>query len=160
WEGVPFYLRTGKRLPKRVTEVHIQFRPVPYLLFPPETAGQLKPNLLTLRLQPDEGILLRIETKVIGMGMHVRSTPLDFYYAELGTPIPDAYERLLLDAMRGDQTLFMRADEVEAAWRIVTPILRHWQTAPPPTFPNYAAFTWGPKEADELLAKDRRQWLS
>ncbi len=160
WEGVPFYLRTGKRLPKRVTEVHIQFRPVPYLLFPPETAGQLKPNLLTLRLQPDEGILLRIETKVIGMGMQVRSTPLDFYYAQLGTPIPDAYERLLLDAMRGDQTLFMRADEVEAAWRIVTPILRHWQTAPPPTFPNYAALTWGPKEADELLAKDRRQWLS
>ncbi|MCS7186709.1 MAG: glucose-6-phosphate dehydrogenase [Armatimonadetes bacterium] len=160
WEGVPFYLRTGKRLPKRVTEVQIQFRPVPHLLFPPETAGQLKPNLLTLRIQPDEGIILRVETKVIGMGMQVRSTPLDFYYSQLGTPIPDAYERLLLDAMRGDQTLFMRADEVEAAWRIVTPILRHWENSPPPNFPNYSAGTWGPKEADELLERDGRKWLT
>ncbi len=160
WEGVPFYLRTGKRLPKRVTEVQIQFRPVPHLLFPPETAGQLKPNLLTLRIQPDEGIILRIETKVVGMGMQVRSTPLDFYYAQLGKPIPDAYERLLLDAMRGDQTLFMRADEVETAWRIVTPILRHWQKIPAPNFPNYAAGTWGPKEADELIKRDGRQWLN
>lgn len=160
WEGVPFYLRTGKRLPKRVTEVQIQFRPVPHLLFPPETAGQLKPNLLTLRIQPDEGIILRIETKVVGMGMQVRSTPLDFYYAQLGTPIPDAYERLLLDAMRGDQTLFMRADEVEAAWRIVTPILKHWRNSPAPNFPNYAAGTWGPKEADDLIKRDGRQWLT
>ncbi len=160
WEGVPFYLRTGKRLPKRVTEVQIQFRPVPFLLFPPETTGQLKPNLLTLRIQPDEGIILRIETKVIGMGMQVRSTPLDFYYAQLGTFIPDAYERLLLDAMRGDQTLFMRADEVEAAWRIVTPILRLWERAPKPAFPNYAAGTWGPEEASALLAKDGRRWLT
>ena len=157
WEGVPFYLRTGKRLPKRVTEVQIQFRPVPYLLFPPETTGQLKPNLLTLRIQPDEGIILRVETKVIGMGMQVRSTPLDFYYSQLGTKIPDAYERLLLDAMRGDQTLFMRADEVEAAWRIVTPILRRWQTTPAPQFPNYKAGTWGPKEADELLKRDGKE---
>ncbi|MCS7264714.1 MAG: glucose-6-phosphate dehydrogenase [Armatimonadetes bacterium] len=160
WEGVPFYLRTGKRLPKRVTEVQIQFRPVPHLLFPPETAGQLKPNLLTLRIQPDEGIILRIETKVVGMGMQVRSTPLDFHYAQLGTPIPDAYERLLLDAMRGDQTLFMRADEVETAWRIVTPILFRWQNSLEPKFPNYRAGTWGPKEADELIERDGRQWLN
>ncbi|MFA0755432.1 MAG: hypothetical protein YPKNTGVA_000939 [Candidatus Fervidibacter sp.] len=160
WEGVPFYLRTGKRLPKRVTEVHIQFRPVPHLLFPPETAGQLKPNLLTLRIQPDEGIILRIEAKVVGMGMQVRSVPLDFRYADFGTPIPDAYERLLLDAMRGDQTLFMRADEVESAWRIVTPILRRWQQLPPPSFPNYPAGTWGPKDADELIQRDGRQWLT
>ncbi len=160
WEGVPFYLRTGKRLPKRVTEVQIQFRPVPHLLFPPETAGQLKPNLLTLRIQPNEGIILRVETKVIGMGMQVRSTPLDFYYSQLGTPIPDAYERLLLDAMRGDQTLFMRADEVEAAWRIVTPILRHWGNSPAPNFPNYPAGTWGPKEAEDLLERDGRKWLT
>ncbi len=160
WEGVPFYLRTGKRLPKRVTEVQIQFRPVPFLLFPPETTGQLKPNLLTLRIQPGEGIILRIETKVVGMGMQVRSTPLDFYYAQLDGPIPDAYERLLLDAMRGDQTLFMRADEVESAWRIVTPILRHWKRAPKPPFPNYAAGTWGPKESEGLLAKDGRRWLT
>ncbi len=160
WEGVPFYLRTGKRLPKRVTEVQIQFRPVPHLLFPPETAGQLKPNLLTLRIQPDEGIILLIETKVIGVGMQVRSTPLDFHYAQFGNPIPDAYERLLLDAMRGDQTLFMRADEVETAWRIVTPILRHWQKSPKPNFPNYAAGTWGPKEADELMKRDGRRWLT
>lgn len=160
WEGVPFYLRTGKRLPKRVTEVQIQFRPVPHLLFPPDTAGQLKPNLLTLRIQPDEGIILRVETKVVGMGMQVRSTPLDFYYSQLGTPIPDAYERLLLDAMRGDQTLFMRADEVEAAWRIVTPISQHWRTAPAPDFPNYDAGTWGPKGADKLVRQDGREWLT
>jgi glucose-6-phosphate 1-dehydrogenase len=94
------------------------------------------------------------------MGMQVRSTPLDFYYSQLGTKIPDAYERLLLDAMRGDQTLFMRADEVEAAWRIVTPILRHWQTTPAPQFPNYKAGTWGPKEADELLKRDGKEWLT
>ncbi len=160
WEGVPFYLRTGKRLKKRVTEVHIQFRPVPHLLFPPETAGQLRPNLITLRIQPDEGIVLRVEAKVIGMGMQVRSVPLDFRYADFGTPIPDAYERLLLDAMRGDQTLFMRADEVEAAWRIVTPILSRWQSLPPPNFPNYAAGTWGPVEADILLRRDGREWLT
>ncbi len=160
WEGVPFYLRTGKRLPRRVTEVHIQFRPVPFLLFPPETAGQLKPNLLTIRIQPDEGIILRVETKVLGMGMQVRSTPLDFYYADLGTKIPDAYERLLLDAMRGDQTLFMRADEVEAAWEIVTPILRHWKNSPAPDFPNYPAGTWGPEAATQLLAHDNRRWLT
>lgn len=160
WEGVPFYLRTGKRLPKRVTEVQIQFRPVPHLLFPPETAGQLKPNLLTLRIQPDEGIILRVETKVIGRGIQVRSTPLDFYYSQLGTPIPDAYERLLLDAIRGDQTLFMRADEVEAAWRIVTPILQHWGNSSEPNFPNYSAGTWGPKEADEMLERDGRRWLT
>ncbi|MFN3420115.1 MAG: glucose-6-phosphate dehydrogenase [Armatimonadota bacterium] len=160
WEGVPFYLRTGKRLPKRVTEIQIQFRPVPHLLFPPETAGQLKPNLLTLRIQPDEGIVLQVETKVVGMGMQVRSTPLDFYYSQLDTQIPDAYERLLLDAMRGDQTLFMRADEVETAWRIVTPILLHWRSSPAPQFPNYPAGTWGPKEADELLKRDGRKWLT
>jgi len=160
WEGVPFYLRTGKRLPKRVTEVQIQFRPVPHLLFPPETAGQLKPNLLTLRIQPDEGIILRVETKVVGMEMKVRSTPLDFYYSQLGMQVPDAYERLLLDAMRGDQTLFMRADEVEAAWSIVTPILHRWRTSPVPQFPNYPAGSWGPREADELLRQDGREWLT
>ncbi len=160
WEGVPFYLRTGKRLPKRVTEIQIQFRPVPHLLFPPETAGQLKPNLLTLRIQPDEGIVLRVETKVVGMGMQVRSTPLDFYYSQLGTQIPDAYERLLLDAIRGDQTLFMRADEVETAWQIVTPVLLRWRNSPAPQFPNYPAGTWGPKEADELLKQDGRKWLT
>ncbi len=159
WQGVPFYLRTGKRLPKRVSEIAVQFREVPHLLFLPEMSGGIQPNVLALRIQPDEGISLRFEVKRPGPAVQVRSVNMDFQYGEaFGVRTPDAYERLLLDAMLGDQTLFTRADEVDQAWQVMEPILEAWSHQPPPQFPNYEAGTWGPAEADALLARDGRRW--
>ena len=159
WQGVPFYLRTGKRLPKRVSEIAVQFRRVPHLLFLPEESGSIRPNVLALRIQPDEGISLRFEVKMPGPAVQVRSVTMDFLYGQaFGVRTPDAYERLLLDAMLGDQTLFTRADEVDQAWQVMEPILEAWKHLPPPAFPNYEAGTWGPAEADALLAADRRRW--
>ena len=159
WQGVPFYLRTGKRLPKRVSEIAVQFREVPHLLFLPEMSGGIQPNVLALRIQPDEGISLRFEVKRPGPAVQVRSVNMDFQYGEaFGVRTPDAYERLLLDAMLGDQTLFTRADEVDKAWQVMEPILEAWSHQPPPQFPNYEAGTWGPAEADALLARDGRRW--
>ena len=158
WAGVPFYLRAGKRLPKRATEIAIQFKQVPHALFK-ESNADPEANLLALRIQPDEGILLRFAAKVPGLGVDVRSVNMDFTYGSaFSVDSPDAYETLILDALLGDAALFTRADEVEKAWAIVTPIIEAWADAPPPDFPDYPAGSWGPPAADELLARDGRRW--
>ncbi|MFZ5853845.1 MAG: glucose-6-phosphate dehydrogenase [Chloroflexota bacterium] len=159
WAGVPFYLRTGKRLPKRATEIAIQFKAVPHRLFR-DAHSDPEPNLLAIRVQPDEGILLRFSSKVPGLGLDIRPVNMDFTYgSSFNVDSPDAYETLILDALLGDQSLFTRADEVEKAWGIVTPIIDAWvaQRRPPP-FPNYEAGSWGPAEADELIGRDGRRW--
>jgi glucose-6-phosphate 1-dehydrogenase len=158
WSGVPFYLRTGKRLPKRSTEIAIQFKEVPHKLFR-DSASDPDPNLLAIRIQPDEGIMLRFAAKVPGLGIEVRSVTMDFTYGSaFSVDSPDAYETLILDALLGDASLFTRADEVEEAWSVVTPIIEAWAAEPQPDFPNYEAGSWGPPEADELLARDGRRW--
>ena len=161
WAGTPFYVRTGKRLPKRATEVVVQFKSAPHLPFGEAAQDGLEPNALVLRIQPDEGITLRIGAKVPGPSMEVRSVSMDFSYGtSFSDDLPDAYERLLLDVMLGDPTLFPRWDEVEQAWQAVQPILERWAEAPPPEFPSYEAGSWGPKAADELIARGRpgRRW--
>jgi glucose-6-phosphate 1-dehydrogenase len=161
WAGTPFYVRTGKRLPKRATEVVVQFKSAPHLPFGEAAQDGLEPNALVLRIQPDEGITLRIGAKVPGPSMEVRSVSMDFSYGtSFADDLPDAYERLLLDVMLGDPTLFPRWDEVEQAWETVQPILDRWAEAPPPEFPNYEAGSWGPKAADELIGRGRpgRRW--
>ncbi len=159
WQGVPFYLRTGKRMPKKVSEIAIQFRSVPYLLFQ-SAAQQANPNILTMRLQPNEGIALRFEVKMPGIELRSRTVEMDFGYGKaFGVGGSDAYDRLLLDCMLGDATLFTRGDEVEAAWKVVTPALTAWeQPADPSVVPQYEAGSWGPLEAEELLMRDGRQW--
>jgi glucose-6-phosphate 1-dehydrogenase len=158
WSGVPFYLRAGKRLPKRATEIAIQFKDVPLRLFR-ESSGDPAPNVLAMRIQPDEGIMLRFAAKVPGLGLDVRTVNMDFAYdTSFVVDSPDAYETLILDALLGDASLFTRADEVEAAWSVVTPIIDAWADMPQPDFPNYASGSWGPAAADELLARDGRRW--
>jgi glucose-6-phosphate 1-dehydrogenase len=159
WAGVPFYLRTGKRMPRRVTEIAIQFKSVPHPLFAQQVAEGVEPNVLALRIQPDEGIHLKFAAKQPGQTIRLRDVNMDFYYkTAFGNTPGEAYETLLLDALRGDSTLFNRKDEVEIAWSLVTPILEQWQNSPAPTFPNYPAGTWGPRAADNLLARDGRVW--
>ena len=151
WGGVPLYLRAGKRMAKRVTEVAIQFKSLPHGLFMGSPGATDQPNLLVMRIQPDEGISLRFATKVPGQGIAVRDVAMDFRYGtEFGSSTPEAYERLILDAMRGDATLFTRADEVEAQWAFIDPIRHGWQTYDAPVEP-YEAGTWGPAAADALL---------
>jgi glucose-6-phosphate 1-dehydrogenase len=158
WSGVPFYLRTGKRLPKRASEIAIQFKAVPHRLFR-ESAIDPEPNLLAIRVQPDEGILLRFGSKVPGLGLDIRTVTMDFTYGSaFSIDSPDAYETLLLDAMLGDASLFTRADETEAAWRIVSPIIDAWVAMPVPDFPDYPSGTWGPEAADRLVERDGRRW--
>jgi glucose-6-phosphate 1-dehydrogenase len=158
WSGVPFYLRTGKRMAKRATEIAIQFREVPHRLFA-ESSSDPQPNLLAIRVQPDEGILLRFGSKVPGLGLAIRPVTMDFTYGTaFSTDAPEAYETLILDAMLGDQSLFTRADEVEAAWAIVTPIHDAWVGGAAPEFPDYQAGTWGPEAGDELIERDGRRW--
>ncbi len=158
WAGVPIYIRTGKRLPKRVTEVALEFQRVPHLLFDAAQAHGLNPNALVMRIQPDEGVTLRFGAKVPGQTFQVRDVLMDFSY---GTAFveeaPDAYERLLLDAMVGDPTLFIRSDEVDQAWQIVDPLLESWASGAPP-LSGYAAGTWGPRRADQLIERAGRQW--
>ena len=158
WSGVPFYVRTGKRMPKRATEIAIQFKAVPHRLFK-DSSVDPEPNLLAMRIQPDEGILLRFGAKVPGLGIDVRTVNMDFTYgSSFSVDSPDAYETLILDALLGDASLFTRADEVEAAWGVVTPILEAWADQPAPDFPNYDAGTWGPTAAEVLLARESRRW--
>ena len=159
WQGVPFYLRTGKRLPKKVSEIAIQFRNVPLLIFQ-SAAQQTNANVLSLRIQPNEGIALRFEAKMPGSELRTRTVEMDFSYgSSFGVAGADAYNRLLLDAMLGDQTLFTRSDEVEEAWRIVTPALAAWDApADPASVPQYEAGTWEPTEAEFLLNRDGRRW--
>jgi len=158
WSGVPFYVRTGKRLPKRATEIAIQYREVPHRLFKDEGV-EPDANLLAIRIQPDEGIMLRFGAKVPGLGLDVRSVTMDFTYGSaFSVDSPDAYETLILDALQGDASLFTRADEVEEAWGIVDPIIDAWATSGSSDIPVYDAGTWGPAAADELLARDGRRW--
>jgi glucose-6-phosphate 1-dehydrogenase len=159
WQGVPFYLRTGKRLPKKVSEIAIQFREVPLLIFQ-SVAHQTNPNVLSLRIQPNEGISLRFEAKMPGAELRTRTVEMDFSYgSSFGIATADAYHRLLLDSMLGDQTLFTRADEVEEAWRVVTPALAAWDApADPTSIPQYEAGTWEPHEAEFLINRDGRRW--
>jgi glucose-6-phosphate 1-dehydrogenase len=162
WAEVPFYLRTGKRLPKRATEISVQFKRPPLMLFR-EAASEPEPNLLALRIQPDEGIMLRFAAKVPELGLDVRSVNMDFTYgSSFATEAPEAYETLLLDAMLGDASLFTRADEVEAAWGIVTPLDETWASwdhaGHDEDLERYEAGTWGPQAADRLLERDGRRW--
>jgi glucose-6-phosphate 1-dehydrogenase len=160
WQGVPFYLRSGKSLKEKLSQVTIQFKEPPHLLFP-KAQDHMTPNMLVLYLQPDEGIHLRFEAKVPDTVAQMRSVDMEFHYADSfgKTAIPEAYERLLLDVLTGDASLFTRADEVETAWGIIDPILQAWE-APSSNQPLavYESGSWGPKEADELLARDNRKW--
>ena len=159
WSGVPFYLRTGKNLPHRASEVRVQFRPTPNVLFAAQDDLDLHANALTLRLQPDEGISLRFNGKVPGNSIETRPVRMHFGYdAEFGAYTPEAYERLLLEAMAGDATLFIRRDEVETAWQIVDDIRAGWGDTPLSNREFYAAGTWGPVAADDLLAADNHVW--
>ncbi len=159
WQGVPIYLRTGKRMPKKVSEIAIQFKDVPFLMFQ-SAAKQVNPNVLALRLQPDEGISLRFDVKTPGSSLRTRPVDMNFAYeTAFGQPNTDAYARLLVDCMLGDQTLFTRGDEVEASWRILTPLLQVWDAPTrPESIPLYEAGTWGPVEAELLLNRDGRKW--
>jgi len=159
WKGVPFYLRTGKRLPKKVSEISIVFREVPFLIFQ-SAAQQTNANILTMRIQPNEGISLRFEAKMPGPALRTRSVDMDFRYgSSFGISTADAYDRLLIDCMMADQTLFTRADEVEAAWQVVTPALTVWESpTDPATMPRYEAGTWDPAEAEKLINRDGRRW--
>jgi glucose-6-phosphate 1-dehydrogenase len=159
WAGVPFYLRAGKRMPKRVTEIAIQFRTPPIAFFRKSGMARQEPNTLILRIQPDEGIALKFGAKQPGATMRIDTVTMNFKYSEFfGTSQPEAYERLLMDAIHGDSTLFARRDEVEAAWALVTPVLDAWRDNPPADHPNYEAGTWGPEAAVALLASDGRRW--
>jgi glucose-6-phosphate 1-dehydrogenase len=158
WEGTPFYLRTGKRLAKRSTEIAVQFRAAPHQLFSREASAGLEPNALVLRIQPDEGISLKFGAKVPVQGIRIRSVNMDFVYgASFMVDAPDAYETLILDALRGDATLFTRRDEVDQQWAFVDPIIGAWDRSPDPPLP-YPAGTWGPAEADTLIERDGRAW--
>jgi glucose-6-phosphate 1-dehydrogenase len=158
WAGVPFYIRTGKRLPERVTEVSLRFHAAPHLPFAPQQAKGMGPNTLVLRIEPDEGITLCFGAKAPGEAFDLRSVAMDFRYREaFGGKPRDAYERLLGDALAGDPTLFIRSDEVEQAWRIVAPIQEAWRNEDV-ILGRYPAGTWGPKEADELIRGDGREW--
>jgi glucose-6-phosphate 1-dehydrogenase len=159
WAGVPFYLRTGKGLPSRVTEIAVQFKQAPLALFARAGVPQIEPNVLAIRVQPDEGILLRFGAKVPGQGMQIRNVNMDFRYgSSFAVDSPDAYETLLLDAMVGDASLFTRDDEVDRAWEILEPILDAWKAGTGGPLHFYGAGTWGPPAADELLERDRRAW--
>jgi glucose-6-phosphate 1-dehydrogenase len=154
---VPFYIRAGKRMPKKATEVAIQFHSSPHTPFARDDTEGLEPNVLVVRVQPEEGLSLKIGAKVPGSGFEVSSVNMDLLY---GTAFleeaPDAYQRLLLDLMLGDPTLFIRADEAEGAWRILDPVMHHWAEEKSVYF--YPAGTWGPHEADDLLEQDGREW--
>ncbi len=159
WQDVPFFLRTGKRLPERVSEVSIQFRPVPHQSFPATASGDWQPNRLLIQIQPNEGIQLSFQAKQPGPKLRLGPVDMRFTYKDAFRVIPpEAYETLLLDVMLGDATLFMRADQVEAAWSIVDPILDGWEAVLPDDFPNYPAGSWGPETAHILLARDGRSW--
>jgi glucose-6-phosphate 1-dehydrogenase len=162
WAGVPFYLRSGKRMPEKLTLIAIEFKRVPHLFFEGTPQDQIEPNVLTIRIQPDEGISLKLAARAPGPEMYIRQMLMNFSYGDAFGEFPaTAYETLLLDAMQGDLTLFNRRDAVELSWQILEPVIESWRaTGGPTTFPNYAAGTWGPALADALLARDRRTWTN
>jgi glucose-6-phosphate 1-dehydrogenase len=158
WADTPFYFRAGKRLAKRETSIAIQFQQAPHPPFEDASAEGLRPNMLVIHIQPNEGVSLEIGAKVPGQGMTIRSVHMDFLYGgAFRTGLPEAYERLILDAMLGDATLFTRTDEVEEQWKLVDAIVALWKRDRP-NFPNYPAGTWGPRASDEVLARDGRTW--
>ncbi len=160
WAGIPFYIRVGKRLPKGGTEIAVQFRNAPPVLFNNAATGEVGANVLVIRIQPDEGISLRMQAKIPGTALRIEPVKMDFHYGtSFGKASPEAYERLLLDAMSGDATLFARRDEVEQAWKFIDGIEHAWHDdpTPPPLFP-YPSGSWGPKEADDLIERDGRTW--
>jgi glucose-6-phosphate 1-dehydrogenase len=158
WADVPVYIRTGKCLPRRTTEVVMEFRKPPHLPLFPAEAVTLGPDALVARVQPDEGVSLRFGAKVPGHEFRIRKASMDFSYSQgYGESRDDAYERVILDALIGDATLFIRADEVARSWRIVDPLLAYWHQAPDP-IPLYHAATWGPQEAAQLIGNDGRRW--
>ena len=158
WQGVPFYLRTGKKLAQRITEVALHMQPIPLSLFG-RMSERVEPNVLTLRIQPDEGIELQFASKIPGHDVKVGTVAMEMKYVEaFGGEPPEAYERLLLDAMRGDATLFSRRDAVEASWAWITPILEYFEKHPPRDLPNYEPGSWGPRSCHELLTRDQRSW--
>jgi glucose-6-phosphate 1-dehydrogenase len=165
WTGVPFFLRSGKNMARRVSEIAVQFRDPPVLMFRQETRAQITPNVLTLRIQPNEGVSLSFEVKAPGAayqlshGIEVAPVAMDFTYKDaFGDTNPSAYETLLLDVMLGDATLFTRSDEVEAAWKVVDPLINYWDQHPPAKMPTYAAGSWGPPEADALVEALGARW--
>jgi glucose-6-phosphate 1-dehydrogenase len=162
WRGVPFYLRSGKALPRKTSEIIIQFREPPHVMFPLPTGYSIRSNMLALRVQPDEGILLRFEAKVPDTAADMRSVNMDFRYADTfgGCSIPEAYERLLFDALNGDASLFTRSDGIEMGWQLIDPIIRGWESAGSPGLATYKKGTWGPEEADAFLARDGRKWMT
>jgi glucose-6-phosphate 1-dehydrogenase len=159
WKGVPFYLRSGKVLGQKTSEVIIEFQRPPHLMFHLPDTSQFTPNILSLCIQPDEGIHLRFEAKLPGSGQEIRSVDMDFHYrTSFHINLPDAYERLLLDALSGDASLFTRSDEIEACWRLVDPVIQGWEAEGIPELLSYPQGSWGPPEAAELLARDGRRW--
>ena len=159
WAGVPFYLRTGKRLPKRTSEIAVQFRRTPHLVFRRNPETPAEPNRLILQIQPDEGISLQFGAKLPGSEPRIKLVDMDFdYHKAFGAEPPEAYERLLLDAMKGDATLFARGDWVDLSWELLEPVVQAWAKGDPRKFPNYEAGTWGPAEADTLLEREGRDW--
>jgi glucose-6-phosphate 1-dehydrogenase len=159
WAGVPIYLRAGKRLPKRVTEIALQFKDVPHRLFRAGPDDRLDPNVLAMRIQPDEGTTLKFDSKVPGPNPQIQPVTMEFRYGtSFGQEPPEAYERLLLDAILGDSTLFIRRDEVEASWAFIDAVVEGWRAAGKDPLPEYEAGSWGPDESDALLARDGRAW--
>ena len=160
WKGVPFYLRSGKALNRKVSEIIIEFQRPPHLMFHLPSDSDFTPNILSLSIQPDEGIHLRFEAKVPDSEQDMRSVDMDFLYHSSfnGTLLPDAYERLLLEAIEGDASLFTRSDAIEAAWKLIDPVLQGWEQPDSPELVIYKPGTWGPRSADELLSRDKRKW--
>ena len=159
WAGVPFYLRTGKRMTRRLTEIVVQFKCAPFMLFSKTKVDRLAPNLLVIRIQPDEGISLRFDAKVPGPTVRIGTVDMDFQYADYFGNAPNTgYETLLHDALAGDATLFQRADSIELGWQVVQMVLDVWKSLPTSAFPNYASGSWGPTEAEALLRRDGREW--
>ena len=160
WQDIPFYLRTGKRLAQKISHATIQFRPVPHQSFPASANQDWLPNLLEIDIQPDEGIAIHFQAKQPGVDLRLSSQEMRFAYSDaFRIAPPEAYETLLLDVIRGDATLFMRADQVERAWEVIEPVLDVWSSVAPSDFPNYLSGTWGPASAEALIAQDGRQWL-
>lgn len=161
WQDVPFYLRTGKRLAAAASEISIRFRDVPHNAFPAETAADAQPVRLVIQIQPQEGIILKFMAKEPGSPLRLRPVDMRFAYGDaFDRPSPAAYETLLHDVLQGDATLFMRSDQVAAAWRLLMPVIETWDADPAPDFPNYPAGAWGPETAERLLARDGRSWLA
>lgn len=161
WQGVPFYVRSGKRMPEKMSVISIQFGDVPHQIFPSKVADSIRPNRIIISISPSTGIRLRFQAKKVGLDMKLSPADLVFNYSETyDTQPPEAYETLLNDVMTGDATLFMRSDEVEAAWAVVMPIVKAWENNEPSDFPNYAVNSWGPESAERLIARDGYHWVT